>query len=218
MLRLLFTLCVLVPLTTMSQELKKVNDKKKGEQYSVLKNNEAIKHGEYKKFSSDKTLLVRGFFKQNVPDSIWDCFRTDGQLLLKYDHRKGEVVFNDEKNQQIKKTYKIMSNGELVKANFSREPIFLYGDGFLLYEIISKLEYPTRAMARNIQGKVYVSFQLSRDGTVSDYIVKQSLDKELDQEAIRIIKLLPQAWVPGLVDNQPVDVEITIPITFKLEQ
>jgi hypothetical protein len=39
----------------------------------------------------------------------------------------------------------------------------------------------------------------------------------MDEEAIRVLKLLPDNWLPGLLNGQPVDVEIVYPINFKLK-
>jgi hypothetical protein len=40
----------------------------------------------------------------------------------------------------------------------------------------------------------------------------------LDEEAIRVVKLLPDYWIPGLLDNQAVDVELFFPFSFALER
>jgi TonB family protein len=60
-----------------------------------------------------------------------------------------------------------------------------------------------------------VTFVINPEGKVIDPEVKISVSKELDQEAIRIVKQMP-LWKPGMQNGQPVNVQLTLPILFKL--
>ena len=51
------------PVILIGQKLNKITNSEKNETYFVLKNNQSIKHGEYKKFSYDNALLIKGFIK-----------------------------------------------------------------------------------------------------------------------------------------------------------
>jgi len=66
-----------------------------------------------------------------------------------------------------------------------------------MYKFIKQnLLYPNRALNRGITGSVLIMFYIEKDGAVSDVEVKESVHKDLDEEAVRVIKMLP-AWKPG---------------------
>lgn len=60
-----------------------------------------------------------------------------------------------------------------------------------------------------------VSFVIDKSGEVRDVKVIRSVDPLLDDEAVRIVTASPK-WRPGRVKGQKVNVELTIPIEFKL--
>ena len=68
---------------------------------------------------------------------------------------------------------------------------------------------------QKIQGKVLVKFTVKSDGSISNIRVTKSVDPYLDKEAVRVVKSMPR-WIPGTQDGKPVNVEYTLPITFKL--
>ena len=66
-----------------------------------------------------------------------------------------------------------------------------------------------------IQGRVYVNFIISKDGSISN-IRMRGTDKNLEKEAARIIGKLPK-MTPGKQRGRPVRVPFSIPITFRLQ-
>ncbi|MFI3267659.1 MAG: TonB family protein [Rikenellaceae bacterium] len=83
--------------------------------------------------------------------------------------------------------------------------------------VAKNVKYPAIAEENNITGKVYVSFVVSRDGTVKDVKVLNAanVDKSLSDEAVRVISKSPK-WTPGEQRGQKVPVLINIPVTFNL--
>jgi len=73
-------------------ETKKIRDIEAGETYFVLKSDKTIKHGEYKKFAYINSLLVKGFYKQGLKESIWECYNFHGEIILKFDYSKNEQL------------------------------------------------------------------------------------------------------------------------------
>lgn len=85
-----------------------------------------------------------------------------------------------------------------------------------LVQFLSKnLKFPTVCKEQKIQGKVLVKFTVKSDGSISNIRVTKSVDPYLDKEAVRVVKSMPR-WIPGTQDGKPVNVEYTLPITFKL--
>lgn len=83
--------------------------------------------------------------------------------------------------------------------------------------LAANLRYPVIAAENGIQGKVYVSFVIDTDGSVSRVKVKKGVDPSLDKEAIRVVETSPR-WEPGIQKGQTVRVEFTFPIIFVLAE
>ena len=76
-------------------------------------------------------------------------------------------------------------------------------------------QYPEIAQEMGIQGRVYVSFIIDKDGSINN-ITMRGPDQNLEKEAQRIISKLPQ-MIPGKQRGRAVRVPFSIPITFRLQ-
>lgn len=95
-------------------------------------------------------------------------------------------------------------------------PAFPGGDAELMKYISSHINYPPMAMENNIQGRVIVQFVVTKSGEVGEVKVVRSVDRDLDKEAVRLIKSLPD-FIPGRMNGEVVNVWYTLPVTFKLQ-
>jgi len=91
-----------------------------------------------------------------------------------------------------------------------------YGGAAAWSKFLNKnLKYPDMAVDSHIQGKVWVSFIVEKDGHLSNIVVERGLGYGTTEEAIRVLKMAP-AWKPGIQNGQPVRVRYTLPINFQL--
>jgi len=81
--------------------------------------------------------------------------------------------------------------------------------------LAQNVKYPVEAQKKGIQGKVYVTFVVNKDGSVSNAKISRSVDPILDAEAVRVVSILPK-WKPGRQRGQDVAVLFTVPINFAL--
>ena len=72
---------------------------------------------------------------------------------------------------------------------------------------------PVYPCEQGISGRVIVSFVINENGQVTDPEVLRRVDKDLDKEAIRIIKSMPR-WTPGEHKGKKVKVRLTLPVQF----
>ncbi|GAB3572559.1 energy transducer TonB [Hymenobacter daeguensis] len=93
-------------------------------------------------------------------------------------------------------------------------PTFPGGDAALLKFLSSRLNYPAAALDRHLSGKVYLTFVVDPEGHLHDPHVVRGLGAGLDEEALRLVRLMPW-WNPGKVHGQPVWVSVTMPIVFR---
>lgn len=85
-----------------------------------------------------------------------------------------------------------------------------------MYKYLSKnIKYPSIAKENNIKGRVYVSFVVEKDGSITDVTILRGIGGGCDEEALRVVKSMP-TWSPGKQRGKPVRVRFNIPIVFKL--
>jgi len=89
-------------------------------------------------------------------------------------------------------------------------------DGFRNW-ISEKIEYPKELADSSILGKVFVSFVVEPDGTVSTVKLVRGLNPVLDKQAIKLIQSSPK-WVPGKRKGKAVRVGFTFPVNFDATQ
>ncbi|OJV55540.1 MAG: hypothetical protein BGO31_19470 [Bacteroidetes bacterium 43-16] len=73
--------------------------------------------------------------------------------------------------------------------------------------------YPKDAVAKGIEGKVYLAFTVKKDGRIENIEVKRGLSASLDAEAVRLIKAMPP-WIPARQNGKEVNCMFTIPVSF----
>jgi protein TonB len=95
------------------------------------------------------------------------------------------------------------------------QPGFPGGDAALMQYLQSNLRYPTMAREAGIQGTVFVTFVVERDGSITDVRILRGVGGGLDEEAVRVVRNMPR-WTPGRQRGQAVRVQFNLPIRFVL--
>ena len=78
------------------------------------------------------------------------------------------------------------------------------------------IQYPAIAHENGIQGRVYVSFVVEKDGSVSNIKVVRPIDPSLNKEAVRVIQASSGRWKPAMQRGVPVRSTYTMPVNFRL--
>ena len=94
-------------------------------------------------------------------------------------------------------------------------PEFPGGNGALMDYLRENMNYPAIAKEKGTQGRVIVRFVVNKEGKIVSPEVARSVDSYLDEEAIRLIKGMPD-WTPGMQGGKAVDVVYTLPVFFRL--
>jgi len=85
-----------------------------------------------------------------------------------------------------------------------------------MYSFLGRgIDYPSSARRMGIEGKVYVQFVVSKDGSISNVNVIKGIGAGCDEEAARVITSMPK-WTPGKQRGVPVKSRMIIPVHFKL--
>jgi periplasmic protein TonB len=94
-------------------------------------------------------------------------------------------------------------------------PEFPGGTGALMKFLAEAIRYPPIARERGIQGIVFVSFVIERDGSVSNVEVLRGIGGGCDEEAVRVVETMPR-WEPGRQAGKTVRVSYNLPMRFIL--
>ena len=98
----------------------------------------------------------------------------------------------------------------------TEDEMFMCFNQNIMQHIGKKFEFPELARQMGIQGKVYINFVIEKNGKVSNVTIARGVDKLIDDEAIRVIKLLPK-FIPAKQRGKPVRMQYTVPINARLQ-
>ena len=94
-------------------------------------------------------------------------------------------------------------------------PQFPGGDAALIGFLNAYVKYPLKAAQDSVEGKVIVQFTVKKTGKIENIKVLRSVRKDLDDEAVRVIKMMPD-FIPAKQNGKTVDMLYTAPVNFKL--
>jgi TonB family protein len=171
----------------------------------------------------DKKIITKidGKYKEWYPNGIlhynidYKKGAYDGELMSYWDNGKPK---REETYLEGKSIGGKCFNIDGTTANYfpyEKMPEFPGGEKQLLNFISENLYYPIDAQKQGTQGKVIIRFVVEKTGEIAKVEVIRSVSAELDKEAIRVVKKLPQ-WKPGMLDGELVSVYYTLPILFRL--
>jgi len=119
------------------------------------------------------------------------------------------------KTEEKEKIVEQESENTQIFTHVDVPPSFPGGDAELMKWMQNNVKYPTLAQEQEVQGKVVLKFVINSNGSISNIEVIRSLETNCDQEAIRVIKSMPN-WIPGRQNGRNVATYYTIPIMFRL--
>jgi len=89
------------------------------------------------------------------------------------------------------------------------------GEAALLKYLSQNIKYPPLARENNVQGTVYVTFEIDQSGKVKDAKILRGIGGGCDEEALRVVMNMPQ-WKPGKQRGKTVRVQYNLPVRFTL--
>ncbi|KAF2330165.1 energy transducer TonB [Flavobacterium daemonense] len=109
----------------------------------------------------------------------------------------------------------VATNEPVIAAALDKMPSFPGGmDKFYSY-VGNNFKRPDLETEMTL--KVYVSFVIERDGSITDIMVQKDPGYGMGKEAIRVLKSLKIKWTPGILNGKPVRTAYNLPITIKTQ-
>ncbi len=142
------------------------------------------------------TFILKAIITSLIVINSFHLFSQDNCDLLTY------TLYHKAKGE------KIYVSGFDSAANYSPS----YNE--LLLFIKNNTIYQLDEKGNHIQGKVYASFIVEKNGLISDIKVIKSLSTSCDKEAIRVLSILPNKWRPAIKNGKPVRSQFNLSISF----
>lgn len=100
-----------------------------------------------------------------------------------------------------------------------KQPEFPGGTDSMFAFIQRNIRYPEEAKRSGIEGRVFVTFVVEKDGQVSEAKILRDIGGGCGEEAIRVVNIMPK-WLPGSlrIGGEPARMQFNLPIMFKLKK
>jgi TonB family protein len=178
------------------------NGAKKSE-YSYVRD---LLNGDAVTYYENGNIQEKATFVKNLKEGLSMEYMDDGTLVVTKKYEHGVMV--SEKYPFRLVTDSTNFDSDIVKNKDLILPHFPNGDDAMTKFIDKNLVYPSEAKKQEIHGEVITQFVVEADGRLTDIQVIQSVHPLLDNEAVRVAKLMPK-WVPALKKGKPVKVKFT---------
>ena len=161
---------------------------------------------------------IRSFYKNaklrdgydGIKNGTCSWYHRNGKRSTKELYKNGRIISAEFWDEQG-------NSQQIAVTEFYNNTVFpkYKGKDFSTF-IAANLEYPKEAIKQGIEGREVIKFAVASDGTIVDYEIKKSLgSKEIDAEAIRVVKLLNHQFTQGMGHNRPAKIYFTLPLNFR---
>jgi periplasmic protein TonB len=215
---------------------------KQKETYYVLKSNDSIRHGSYQ-LEVFKNLRVSGFYKNNQKDSIWKTYGPNGKKVLseglylnnrkvgewsyynikgvlehKYNHTSNTLVYYNSENNDSNQKYIILQGADTIQTILDQPPLFMEGSEIIFLYVQDKIKYPRMAIENGIEGNVTITFTIDSTGNAFGFHVSKGIGAGCDEEALKMVKNIPNTWIPAVLNGQKVSVKHSITVLYSFDK
>ena len=121
------------------------------------------------------------------------------------------IIFDD----PVEEVVKVENNEEAIFTVVEQQAEFPGGFEAMGKFLAKNMKYPAQARRMGVEGSVFVSFVIDKNGNISEPQVIKGISAECDKEAVRVVGLMPP-WKPGKQNGKPVKCRFVLPIKFRL--
>ncbi|MBQ8222445.1 MAG: M56 family metallopeptidase [Bacteroidales bacterium] len=143
-------------------------------------------------------------------------------LLILLNTQCGNVNANEEKKPTSTADVKTNEQKELYAATqdsiykvAQEMPQFPGGVNELMKYLQENIKYPQSAKDKKVEGRVFVTFVIEKDGSITNAQVMRGIDEACDVEALRVVNSMPK-WIPAKQEGEAVRSQFTVPFIFKM--
>lgn len=208
-------LFLIIPILSIGQvklKTKTLKSKELGttEIFSVLKTDNSIRQGEYQKTKNGK-LLEKGIYN-NGQKEAFQYYDFNESCFLEYDYSNNAIAsYKEPENYEY-----YLDPNRRTKAD--RLPLPLFSPYELRLFIANNVRYPVAAQENGLSGISKIAINIDDTGNIKGVSLFESSYKELDEESLRIMKLLSTdwKWIPAQKDGKAIQAYVIVPVKFVL--
>jgi len=162
--------------------------------------------------NSHAQLKAKGKYEKGLKTGVWEYFEGD-ELFRKINYSTGEILYF--KPGEPKKMFVVSADGKAQK-DVQSEPVFIGGKLAMYKYIYDNIRISSLNNSSKLTGKVAIAFTIDRDGKTKSHRIESGLAKEYDLEAVRLVKGIPDNWLPAIVEGKAVDCEYKLEVFFNV--
>lgn len=205
------------------------------ETFYVLKSDTSVRHGAYILESNEKVLIegyyqmgvkdsvwiqynlkgiirTRGWIKNNRRDGLWEYYNYLGDLEQKIDFSKNEVLYYQTTFANY--PFMIFTGTDTIVSILERPPLYIGGAIRFNEFVADEIRLPLHKPGEKIMGTVYVRFTIDSTGTTSNHHVLKGCGRACNAEALRVIKSIPDDWMPGMFNGKFISTAYIVTVKF----
>lgn len=171
---------------------------------------------EFHKVGNKNIPARKGEFKDGDRVGVWEFYNREAELIQKYNFDTKELLYF-KPDKEADKEHEVKTAKGIEKIKLDTPPMFIGGQdeaGETLLD--ARIRYPNEAKEKGISGTVWISFFVDENGIAVDHQVKEGIGGGCDEESLRVVKEVPNNWLPGQLNGQPVTAKYLFPVNFVL--
>lgn len=142
---------------------------------------------------------------------VWKYFDHSGEMVLQINYDAAKVMYIRPTNS----TFYIRENGKWTLSHIDKPPMFIGSPNEIDQIVSENVRYPEEALKSIRSGKTIVSFVVNADGLASDYEVVKDFGQGAGEEVIRVLKMIPNLWIPATKNDKVLDTKLYVAVTFE---
>lgn len=189
------------------------NGKKDGLYYSFTESGDSVSIKFYRAGSNEERTV-----------QLWDdtnkSILINGTGTYQSTMETGEQYTAHYRDSLIREAYAVSSSSADTVFLVTDQAATFVGGMKLFYQQISKeLRYPEQAVENELEGTVYIQFDITPEGKTVNVLVRKGIGSGCNEEAIRVFtKINEQAqWEPAVHKGRPVKSRLILPVSFRLQ-
>lgn len=184
--------------------------------YEVLASDHSVKHGKYTMKSSHWS--GEGTYDMGRKTGVWSFSSSQHGLESQYDFTNLKLLHEriPATELPLKPKPLVYQEGTYVEKQVDSEAMLLGGKSRLMHFMSKNIRYPAAAQRAGIQGVVVLAIEIDENGQMLDHKVFSSVSDDLDKESLRVLKLVPNDWIPAVVDGKPARSVLYLPVPYRL--
>lgn len=171
---------------------------------------------EYHRIGKKNTPANKGEYKEGERIGIWEFYNRETELIQKYNYDIKDLTYF-KPAKETDQEYEVKTTNGIEKKKLDRPPVYIGGQDEAAETLFdAQIRYPNEAKNAGISGTVWISFFIDVDGQAIDHQVQEGIGGGCDEEALRVVKEIPNNWLPGQLNGQAVTAKYSFPVKFTL--